>query len=548
MMVVLLAYQEFLQHRYPNLYGPKARSSPTATATGATEATPVTHGNAASPAQQTSEVPVTAATSTTTITTAPERIIVISTDYYEAALSTQGGRLVSFKLKKYRETGAAHSPPYEMVRPGARLPLGLLVTQGNQTIDDSTVAYSTDAPSRVEVSGRPSTIVLRAATKDGLKLEKTFSFSRGTYVFDLKARVEAANGNKPGAIGLTMNQPLTALPGYRDYPEVQVDVQGKATTEMEKALRKGVQPLSGKIQYAGFGDRYFLAAFIPQNPVVGTLTMSYAEGEADTQMSFEGIDTVATRIYMGPKALDILEHVDPALAKAIDLGFWGIIALPFLRLLKIFYYVIPNYGVAIILLTVVVRLATLPMSIKGQRSMMRMQRLQPQVERIREKFKDDSERLNREMMELYKRNHVNPIGGCLPMIVQFPVFIGLYEALLNAVDLRHAPFFGWIQDLSAPDCLHIPGMPIIPFTTCAGIPVLVALMTVSAFLQQWLMPRQADPSQQKLMMYMPVAFSLIFLSLPAGLSLYYLASNLLGIAQQVILNKEFQQTPSEAKT
>jgi YidC/Oxa1 family membrane protein insertase len=151
-------------------------------------------------------------------------------------------------------------------------------------------------------------------------------------------------------------------------------------------------------------------------------------------------------------------------------------------------------------------------------------------------------------MELYKRNHVNPVGGCLPMIVQFPVFIGLYEALLNAVDLRHAPFFGWIQDLSAPDCLHIPGMPQLPLTTCHGIPVLVALMTVSAFLQQWLMPRQADPSQQKLMMYMPVAFSLIFLSLPAGLSLYYLASNLLGIAQQVILNKEFQQSTSQAKT
>jgi YidC/Oxa1 family membrane protein insertase len=251
---------------------------------------------------------------------------------------------------------------------------------------------------------------------------------------------------------------------------------------------------------------------------------------------------------MGPKALEVLEAVDPALSKAIDLGFWGIIALPFLRLLKLFYRIVPNYGIAIILLTVVVRLLTLPMSIKGQRSMMRMQRLQPQVTRLREKFKDDSERLNREMVELYKRNHVNPLGGCLPMVVQFPVFIGLYEALLNAVELRHAPFVGWIQDLSAPDVLSIPGMPAIPFTDLHGIPVLVLLMTGSSFLQQWLMPRQPDPSQQRMMMFMPLAFSLIFLSLPAGLTLYYLSSNLLGIAQQVILNREFKQVTPETTT
>jgi len=195
-----------------------------------------------------------------------------------------------------------------------------------------------------------------------------------------------------------------------------------------------------------------------------------------------------------------------------------------------------------------VRLVTLPMSIKGQRSMMRMQRLQPQVEKIREKFKDDSERLNREMVDLYKRNHVNPLGGCLPMVIQFPVFIGLYEALLNAVDLRHARFIGWIRDLSAPDCLPIPGMPAIPFTDLHGIPVLVLLMTVTAFVQQWISPRNPDPNQQKMMMYMPLVFSLIFIELPAGLSLYYFASNLLGVVQQFILNREFKQIPPVATT
>ncbi len=203
----------------------------------------------------------------------------------------------------------------------------------------------------------------------------------------------------------------------------------------------------------------------------------------------------------------------------------------------------PNYGVAIILLTIVVRLATLPMSIKGQRSMMRMQRLQPQVERIREKFKNDSERLNREMVDLYRRNHVNPLGGCLPMAIQLPILYGLYEAFLNAFELRQAPFVGWIRDLSAPDCLTIPGLPAIPMTACHGIPVLVLVLAATSYLQQWLAPKQPDPNQQKMMMYMPLLFSVIFISLPAGLTLYYLSSNVLGILQQVFLNYEFQQGP-----
>ena len=144
------------------------------------------------------------------------------------------------------------------------------------------------------------------------------------------------------------------------------------------------------------------------------------------------------------------------------------------------------------------------------------------------------------MMELYKRNHVNPLGGCLPMVIQFPVFIGLYEALLNAVELRNAPFIGWIRDLAAPDCLPIPGVTV-PFTDLHGIPVLVILMALTAFVQQWISPRNPDPSQQKMMMYMPVIFSVIFIELPAGLSLYYFFSNLLGVVQQFILNREFKQ-------
>jgi YidC/Oxa1 family membrane protein insertase len=191
--------------------------------------------------------------------------------------------------------------------------------------------------------------------------------------------------------------------------------------------------------------------------------------------------------------------------------------------------------------------AFLPMSIKSQRSMMRLQRLQPQVEKLRDKFKDDKDRLNREMVDLYKRNHVNPLGGCAPMLLQLPIFIGLYEALLNAVELRHAPFFGWIRDLSAPECLVIPGFPTLSFLPCGGIPVLVLLMGLSTFLQQKMAPQSPDPSQQRMMMLMPIIFTIMFLKFPAGLTLYYFCSNALGIAQQYFLNREFKQlSPANA--
>ncbi len=540
-MAILFGYQEFLQWRYPNLYGPNAKHSPVAASPQATGAGASTSAENRAPSAVASATPVSSASSAALAPFA-EKLFKIDTDLYEATLTSRGARLVSFKLKKYRATTAPDSPYYEVIRPGVRMPIGLIVGQGDNAASDADINYTSDSPTALTVTNEPATLTLHGATASGITLEKQFIFRPSSYVFDVNAGAGAAKGPTPTSMGFTISQPMTALAGYRDYPEIQADVQGKALTEQEKAVQKGVAPATGTITYAGFGDRYFLAVFLPKEPNVGTLTVNYLNGEADAELTFTGAGKLVSRVYVGPKSLQTLEAADPALSKAIDLGFWGIIALPFMRLLKIFYYVVPNYGVAIILLTIVVRLVTLPMSIRGQRSMMKMQRLQPQVERIREKYKDDSERLNREMMDLYRRNHVNPLGGCLPMLVQFPVFIGLYQALLNAVDLRHARFFGWIQDLSAPDCLHIAGFPEIPLAMCHGIPVLVALMTISTFVQQWMMPKQPDPSQQKMMMFMPLAFSVIFLQLPAGLSLYYFASNVLGIAQQFVLNREFRQS------
>ncbi|MGH6682129.1 MAG: membrane protein insertase YidC, partial [Bradyrhizobium sp.] len=364
--------------------------------------------------------------------------IEVDTDRYEAVFTTHGGRLKGFYLKDYRETSARNSPLYNMVKPGKNgvLPLGLVVTRGGEAMSDGQLNYATTAPAKIKVTpGHPVTIILTAHAKNGLNLSKVYTFRDSKYVFNMKG---AISGDTAGVsqIGFAMSQSLNKLPGYYDVPELQADVHGKVFTQEEKNLKKGVPGATGKITYAGFGDRYFLSVFLPISPQEGTLAMAFSNGEAHAHLVFTGAATIKSAVYMGPKQIHILESVNPALSKAIDFGWMGIIALPFLRALQIFHYVAPNYGVAIILLTIVVRLLTLPMSIKGQRSMMRMQHLQPQIERIRQKFKDDSERLNREMVDLYKRNHVNPIGGCLPMLIQLPILWGLYEALLNAVELR----------------------------------------------------------------------------------------------------------------
>ncbi len=480
----------------------------------------------------------------------PPRTVEVDTDLYKATFTAKGARLLSFRLKRYRETVRDNSPLYDVVAQGERLPMGLVVSRGDSIFGDQGIDYTTDAPARVEVKpGAGLTVTFTAATSDGLKLSKRFTFRSGTYLYDINAEVGGATAAIKG-IGLTMSQSMTERgpqEGYRDYPALQADVTGKVLNEYEKGLKKGLAPAAGDIAFAGIGDRYFLSAFIPIAPVRGELRMEYSGNQARAEILFAGALKVSSAVYMGPKQLGLLEAASPDLSKAINFGWFGVLAIVFVRALHLLHTGVPNYGWDIILLTLAVRLVTLPASIKAQRSALRMQRLAPQVEKIRAKFKDDSTQLNREMMELYKRNHVNPLGGCLPTALQFPILYGLYEALLNSVELRHAPFIGWIKDLSAPDCLSIAWMPKLPGVDCHGIPVLVLLMGMSTFAQQWMMPKAGDPNQQKMMMWMPIFFTVLFIALPAGLSLYYFASNLLGIIQQVFLNREFKQyTPVAA--
>ncbi|HEV2169772.1 MAG TPA: membrane protein insertase YidC [Candidatus Binatus sp.] len=474
----------------------------------------------------------------------PEKTVEVDSDLYEAVFTTRGARLKSFVLNKYRTTSDKKSPPYEMVQMsrGGHLPLGAVIARGGEVFDDRDVMYETSAPAQIKTTaGGDATAVFTGKTADGLTITKTFSFKPSSYVFSMD--VATAGGAAASQLGVAMSQPLTAHEGFRDIPELQYDIDGKANSYTETKLKKGVQPVGGTITFAGFGDKYFLAAFLPQSPTAGRLVMAYTGDEAIARLLFDGASKIHSEVYMGPKLLETLEGVNPALQKSIDFGIFGILAIVFLRTLKLFHYVTPNYGVDIILVTVLIRIAFLPLSIRGQRSMMKMQRLQPQIQRLRDKYKDNNEALQKEMVDLYKRNHVNPLGGCAPMALQLPIFIGLYEALLNSIELRQAPFVGWISDLSAPECLPISWLPRLPFMNCHGLPVMVLLMGATSFLQQYMTPAQVDPNQQRMMMLTPLIFTIMFINFPAGLVLYYFSSNLLGIIQQYFLNREFQQLP-----
>jgi YidC/Oxa1 family membrane protein insertase len=241
------------------------------------------------------------------------------------------------------------------------------------------------------------------------------------------------------------------------------------------------------------------------------------------------------RLYLGPKELSQLNAAGYDLARAADYGWFDFLARPLLYVLKWFYKYTLNYGVAIILLTVVIKILFWPLTHKSYKSMQAMKKLQPKMAKLREKHKDNREKLNEEMMALYRAHKVNPLGGCLPMVLQIPVFFALYRMLYSSVDLLHQPFALWINDLTAPDRLDIGFQ--LPYLG-AGLPVLTLLMGASMFIQQKMTPTTGDPRQEKMMLMMPVVFTVFFINFPSGLVLYWLVNNVLSIVQQYLINRQ----------
>ncbi len=331
-----------------------------------------------------------------------------------------------------------------------------------------------------------------------------------------------------------------------------VDQEQKLRKITEKTLRKkGRQIYSGDIKWAGFSNRYFLQAVLFNSPgaVVSVEGLNKTSMVMRIQLLDKALDpgeviSKNLRFYLGPKKLSILKDVGGDLHRAVDFGIWGIIARPILALLNLFNIIFHNYGLSIIFLTILIKIIFYPLTLKSYQSMAKLKDLQPMMEEIKKKYADDKEKMNQELMELYRKYKVNPMGGCLPTLIQIPIFIALYYVLLRAIELRHAYFLLWIKDLSAPETLvalsfggfHLP------------IRVLPLLMGVTMYLQQKLTPSTMDKSQQMIFTFLPIIFTFLFYGLPSGLMLYWTTNNIISIYQQVRINKFLENQKGEKKS
>ncbi len=489
----------------------------------------------AAPALQAPKPEAAAAPSTALVATAhaPEKAITVETPLYTARFSTKGGTLTSFKLKPFKTT-LKDASPVELVDMNGLPDAPLAVT-----FPDSAVSIPADAPYESNVdslqltpAGRSGKLILTLNAPGQLKVEKIFTFYADKYAFDLDVRVL-----NPSSANLSQNAALSWT-RYLD-PNAKEDSYGHdgpiylAKDGVEREKQSKIQPRSSVgpgVSWGAYESKYFIAAIIPKQPSVTNLVF----GKDQRNMAFVGLEGPKSLIpagqegqfsyslYLGPKDYNLLKAQGVDLENAIDYGWIRWLALPLLLSLKFLYKFIPNYGVVIILITILIKIVFWPLGNKSYKSMKAMQALQPKMTELKEKYKNDKARLNQEVMQLYKNHNVNPMSGCLPILIQIPVFFGLYKALLYSIELRHAPFLWWLQDLSAKDPYYI--TPII--------------MGATMFWQQKLSPQSPDPMQAKLMLFMPIIFTFMFLNFPSGLVIYWLFNNILSIGQQYYINKQ----------
>jgi YidC/Oxa1 family membrane protein insertase len=463
----------------------------------------------------------------------PERLVEIDAPLYRAVFTTHGARLKSFELKEHRVTADKQSPPLDMVASDAALPLRVRFPGAGGRIEtDDAVSYDLSGEGGPLGAGQTRTLVFTGTTPTGVRLAKTVTLAGDSYVVGLGIR---RDGGSPGPLGVSWVRRKPAVEGHASGIEGPVGYVDQALkTESISALEQPVS-FQGTTSWAGYADHYFLAAFYPDAPrplrFEAMATETYGEVVLwDDQATAD----LAYQLFIGPKKIKLLNSLGHDLDEAVDLGYFAFVARPLLELMIFLHRFTHNYGWTIVLITVGIRLAFYPINKRQIEAMKAMQRIQPELKRIQEKFKDDREKLNKEMIEVYRRHKVNPLSGCLPMLVQLPVFLGLYNALMQSIELRHAPFIGWIHDLSLPDRL---GSLQIPFVDPPGLPVLTLLMGVSMFVQQKMTPSTADPVQQRMMMFLPAVFTLMFINFPSGLVLYWLANNVLSIAQQHVMTR-----------
>ncbi len=468
----------------------------------------------------------------------------IETDVYRADISTLGGELRNLALRKY---------PLEVDKPDQPYPLltddseNLAVLQGGllseQGAPDHHAIYQAAQPAYQLAEGSDQLVVpLTWKGANGLEVVKRYTFHRGEYQVEVSYEVRNSGA-----------QPWHG----RLYEQIQRRVVGKdshffARTYSGAAYYDGTyhklpfkdfpqNALHQEIQggWAAVIEHYFVAAILPPPAsrnfyyTKALPNFRYLVGvtSADVSLAPGAQATLGNRLYLGPKEQDRLAAVAPGFDLTVDYGRLTIIAAPLFKILHWLYGWVGNWGWSIVLVTLIIRLAFYKLAESQYKSMAKMRQFAPRIQALRERYGDDKQKLNEAMMELYRKEKFNPLGGCLPLFIQLPVFISLYWVLLESVELRHAPFILWIKDLSAHDPYYV-------------LPILFGL---TQFLQQRLSANPAmDPMQQRVMMFMPIALTGFFIFFPAGLVLYWLVNNLLSIAQQWYITRKYDESAGKA--
>jgi YidC/Oxa1 family membrane protein insertase len=505
----------------------------------------------------------------------PKKEVFIETQNYWAVFTSEDARLKHFKLKKYedrvKQTEIAtkltqfveeilgkkvENPkkpePLDLVntREAKNLPLGLTLNGSNLPVDEN---WDVDKGQlRLLESGEKGEISFSRSLENGLKILKRFKFTSDRYTINLEVEVQN-NSSKEIAnqLGLEwigeIELAKLAKEDNKDYglkyaflrnQKVENKTFGGASTSgcipgcgTQKTT---VEPFEvtekGEIKWFSFEGEYFAALLIPPASKEISLSVKGSEKEllrADVMTSSIFIPpqekvNVAYQIYLGPKDEVRLKALGVGAEKLVDFGFFTIVAKPLLWFLRLTHIVTKNYGIDIIILSILIKIIFLPLTQISMKSMKEMQKVQPEMNRLKEQYKNDKAKLQQEIMLLYKRRKINPMSGCLPMLIQIPVFIALYNALQNGIEMRHAPFFLWIMDLSAKDPIYITPL----------------IMGATMVIQQKMTPTSADPAQAKMFLLMPIMFTFLFLNFPSGLVIYWLINNVLSIAHQYYLNKK----------
>ena len=480
---------------------------------------------------------------------AAEQSIEVETDLYRLKMSNREAVVRSWVLKKYKDS---HGRPLEFIDEKKSemfgYPLSIRIDREDAlTKSLRTALFATDAPARLDLTSANTQQVTFEYANQNLRISKQVRFTQGSYVVGVDSKVWL--NSKPAGHYVSWSSGFgdaSVDPNLAVHRALYQTSLGKIT-RLKDADVGQEQELSGSFDFVGLEDLYFAALFLPeQGKAIGRIQLSHnehdtAEGKKGKLLRAAGFsdsqESTALRLFVGPKDTEVLRKTAGNLVGVIDYGWFGVVCEPLFLALKWIHSYVRNYGVAIVALTLLINLALFPLKYKSIVSAQKMQKVQPQMKAIQEKFKKlkptdpKRQQMNAEVMALYKEHGVNPLGGCLPLLLQMPFFIAFYNVLSVAIELRHAPFILWIKDLSAADHTYI-------------LPI---LMTVTMVVMQKMTPTPtADPVQAKIMLAMPVFFGFMLAFTSSGLVLYWLTSNVAGILQQYFMNKYGPGAATEA--